>query len=132
MKVSKNHKALKVDLIEHIKSDKYIYHHPDGIDYDAYINRDFLQIDNVVNRSPFYAIDVITRDDDCDDELMENWIKERIPEYHCGAGDWLTDDNKDNIRLLIKEINKEWRKQHPIIEEKFTCESSSALDFLKS
>lgn len=134
MKVPRNHKALKVNLIEHIEGDKYIYHHPNGIDYDASICENFLKIDDVVNRSPFWAIDVIVYDtvNVDDDKLIENWIKECIPEYQCGNGDWLTDNNKDNIRLLIKEINKEWRKQHPIIEEKFTCESSSALDFLKS
>lgn len=135
MKIPKNHKALKVDLLEKIDNDTYIYHHPNGVDCNAVIQKNgYLNINDFWNRSPFYAAEIISEDEcnDTTDKEINEWLQINYPEYKNEDGDWPFGENEEQVRKLIDLINKEWRKHHPIVQEKFTCEESSALSFLKS
>lgn len=115
------------DLIEKVDEDNYILHYPDKdpepirISYDSgyYLYATRIPFYYTVGESNVEISNFISRIG-LEDKVVGGPNECVFPEM----------ETKEDLSKLIEAINNEWRKKHaPKI---FSCESSSALSFLKS
>lgn len=115
----------------------------DGTTDNGSICPNFLAMNNDSNRKYFYYLKVINTPKYCstDTSKIRDWITKHCPEYNfyyslnedtcdfptCKDSDEYT--IKEQLQLLIKAMNCEYKKLYP---DEFVQETNSALSFLKN